>query len=225
MSKSKTRDWESVNAKEVTEAKSSDRYIQKERCGCSYPIHTFRTVGEKLEGRLRPCIKRDRDDRAKTAHICFEDDNSQEVVVCIRQSAMIQKAISKYHLFGKWVRITYEGNKLNRFGHHMKIFHIEVDKGAITEDFETCNVTPEQCKSRKPRKPKPIRRPLKNILLLILLFLAGCQSQQQPCDCMHEKRIIAIMAIKAKMDYNKIQELESLVGWYMKKDQEKFYKK
>lgn len=158
--KSKKQDWQAVNASEVEEQVNDNHFIHKEKCNCSFPIHNFHIVGEQIEGRLRPCENRDISDRAKTAHICFDGEDGKEITICIRLLSMIKKAVEKDHLWGQWIRITYRGIKKLPLGRDMKVFLVEVDKGAITEKFEPCDVTPEECKSRKPRKPKPIRRPL-----------------------------------------------------------------
>jgi len=38
---------------------------------------------------------------------------------------------------------------------------------------------------------------------------------------MKEKRMLAIMAIKSKIDFKKITELEDLIEWYIKRESER----
>lgn len=150
----KKRKWQVVNKAELEKALPI-----KSGCGCDIPIYTFLIIGQTLEGRIRPCYKRDRNDRARCAHVhgYFTNDD-KETVVAIRMSAMLWAAIANKDkpLWGRWIRITYKGVKPMAFRRAMKIYIVEVDKGAITEDFETVPVNPEDCKSRKPRKRRPV---------------------------------------------------------------------
>jgi len=149
--KQEKRDWQVVNAADVEKASSSG-------CGCDIPIFTFprEEIGKTLEGRIRPCYKRDRNDRARCAHIHFYTDSGEDAVVAIRMSAMLWQAIANKDnpLWGRWIRITYEGTEPTRYGHQKKIFQVEVDKGSITEDFEPVSIKYQ--KSRKPRKRRPV---------------------------------------------------------------------
>ncbi|MFZ2146962.1 MAG: hypothetical protein WAV28_07060 [Sedimentisphaerales bacterium] len=158
------RKWQVLNEDEVKKHLSSDNFLSNETCGCPFPIHTFRIIGDSVQGRLRPCNKRDRNDRARCAHIAFYSANGEEVTIAIRLTGILWKPINEHHLWGRWIRITYIGNERMRFGHCniMKIYRIEVDKGAITENFETIPTDIEDSKGHKPRKPRPIRRPMAN---------------------------------------------------------------
>lgn len=147
------RKWQEVNTAEFKKAMPV-----RSGCGCDVPIFTFRTTGQTLEGRIRPCYKRNRNDRARCAHIHSYSENGEDAVVAIRMSAMLWAAIANKDnpLWGRWIRITYQGKKLMKFGRAMNIFLVEVDKGSVTENFESVPVKPEDCKSRKPRKRRPI---------------------------------------------------------------------
>lgn len=151
------RDWQAVNATETQKSVSS---LTKSSCGCDIPIFVFpkEEIGKSIEGRIRPCYKRDRNDRARCAHIHFYTKDGKDAVVAIRMSAMIWRAVANKDnpLWGRWIRITYKGLRPTKFGHSMKIFLVEVDKGSMTENFEPIPISPEQCKSRKPRKRRPI---------------------------------------------------------------------
>lgn len=155
----KDRNWQGVNTAKVEELTSSS---VKSGCGCDIPIFAFMIEGQTLEGRVRPCYKRDRNDRARCAHIHFHTDNGDETVVAIRMSAMLWAAIANKDnpLWGRWIRITYKGKSPMGYGQSMKIFLVEVDKGSITENFEPVLINPEDCKSRKPRKNRVVRRPM-----------------------------------------------------------------
>lgn len=157
MKNPKKRQWQQVNKAEVEKAMQNS---VRSGCGCDIPIFTFlkEDTGKTLEGRIRPCYKRDRNDRARCAHIHSYNDDGEDTVVAIRMSAMLWAAVANKDnpLWGRWIRITYQGIKNMPFGRYMKIFRIEVDKGAITEDFETVPVNPDDCKSRKPRKRRPV---------------------------------------------------------------------
>lgn len=153
------RKWQDVNRQEVDDAIESEQFINKSGCGCDIPIHTFRKPGEVLEGRVRPCYDRDRNDRARCGHLYYYDKNGDEAAVAIRLSAMLWHAINdEPKLWGQWIRITYKGSQWTRYGHAKKIYLVEVDKGTITENFT--EVKPNVGRSRKPRKPRQIRRPV-----------------------------------------------------------------
>ncbi len=151
----KQKKWHEVNKAEVEKA-LPERV--NSGCGCDIPIFSFREEGQTLEGRIRPCYKRDRNDRARCGHIHSYTESGEDTVVAIRMSAMLWAAIAKNepHLWGQWIRITYKGLKRMNFGHGMKIFLVEVNKGVIAEDFESVPINPEDCKSRKPRKRRAI---------------------------------------------------------------------
>ncbi|MBA7518483.1 hypothetical protein ES705_10553 [subsurface metagenome] len=153
----KARDWQGVNTSDVEKAISIST---ESGCGCDIPIFTFKkeNIGQTLEGRIRPCYKRNRNDRARCAHIHSYSESGEDVAVAIRMSAMLWAAIANKErpLWGQWVRITYKGLKPMKFGRAMKIFLVEVDKGAITPDFEEIGISPEDCKSAKPRKRRPV---------------------------------------------------------------------
>lgn len=153
----KERKWHQVNT--AAFEKSMSDHI-KSGCGCDIPIFTFQKekIGQALEGRIRPCYKRDRNDRARCAHIHSYSENGEDTVVAIRMSAMLWAAIANKDnpLWGRWIRITYKGLRPMKFGRAMKIFSVEVDKGPITENFESIPINPEDCKSRKPRKRRPV---------------------------------------------------------------------
>lgn len=153
MSKTKERDWQKVNQSEVDQALANSI---KSGCGCDLPIYTFRYEGQTLEGRIRPCYKRDRNDRARCAHIYSNTDAGQETGIAIRLSSMLWAAIANKDrpLWGRWIRITYLGKERTAFGHFKNIFSVEVDKGIFAENFETIRVKPS--KSRKPRKRRPV---------------------------------------------------------------------
>ena len=155
----KERDWQAVNLADVEKQISDPNFLQQSACGCKMPIHTFRIVGDSLEGRLRPCPNRDRDDRAKAAHLFIPTKNG-EIGVAIRLSKMLWAAIENENdrLWGKWIRITYRGSVRTNYGHAKKIYLVEVDRGAITESFETVPTRPT--KNSKPRKRRPVRRPM-----------------------------------------------------------------
>ena len=151
----KERKWQGVNTAEVE--KSITNQV-KSGCGCDIPVFTFRIEGQTLEGRIRPCYKRDRNDRARCAHVHSYSESGEDVVVAIRMSAMLWAAIAPKDnpLWGRWIRITYKGLRPMKFGRAMKIFLVEVDKGTVTENFESIPINTEDCKSRKPRKRRPI---------------------------------------------------------------------
>ena len=153
MSETKERKWRTVNQAEVDQALANSI---KSGCGCDLPIFTFRTEGQTLIGRIRPCYKRDRNDRARCAHIYSYTDAGQETGIAIRLSSMLWAAIANKDrpLWGHWIRITYFGRERTAFGHYKNIFSVEVDKGTITEKFES--VPMKKCKSRKPRKRRPV---------------------------------------------------------------------
>ena len=155
MKKPKKRQWQQVNKTQLDEMMFGST---QSGCGCDIQIFTFRTVGQILEGRIRPCYKRDRNDRARCAHVHGYTDDGEETVVAIRMSAMLWAAIANKDnpLWGRWIRITYKGKKYMGYRRAMKIYQVEVDKGAITENFEPVPVNPEDCKSRKPRKRRPV---------------------------------------------------------------------
>lgn len=156
----KERKWQGANTAEVKKEISNPEFIQKSACGCKIAIFTFLRPGEILEGRLRPCPNHDRADRAKCAHLYWTDETGKEVGVAFRMSKMLWDAIEnkKDKLWGKWIRITYKGSIPTRFGHAKKIYLVEVDKGAVTEKFETVPV--RSTKSSKPRKRRAVRRPM-----------------------------------------------------------------
>lgn len=145
----KERKWQVVNAAEVERALKSG-------CGCDIPIFSFQKVNQTLEGRIRPCYKREKNDRARCAHIHFYTDSGEDVAVAIRMSSMLWQIIANKDnpLWGRWIRITYKGREPTPYGHFKNIFVVEVDKGSITEDFEPVHV--EYQKSRKPRKRRPV---------------------------------------------------------------------
>ena len=153
----KRRKWQDVNAAELKKEEKDG--LLKSGCGCDIPVFTFLTEGQTLEGRIRPCYKRDRNDRARCAHVHgYFSDNDEETAVAIRMSAMLWAAVANKDnpLWGRWIRITYKGKKRMDFGRAMKLYLVEVDKGTITENFEPVPVDPEKCKSRKPRKRRPV---------------------------------------------------------------------
>ncbi|HUW19354.1 MAG TPA: hypothetical protein VMW16_08635 [Sedimentisphaerales bacterium] len=152
------RKWHAVNAEAVQKQLESDEFIHKGTCGEGLPIHTFRIVGEQLEGRLRPCKAFDRADRARTAEIWYHNGTGKEQGVAIRLSKMLWQVISEHHLFGRWIRITYKGSVRGKFPNSMKVYLVEADTGTITEQFERVETNGDR-KNRKPRKPKQIRRP------------------------------------------------------------------
>lgn len=154
--KQKQRDWQQVNEADLTKAQENG--VVKSGCGCDIPIYTFRTIGQALEGRIRPCYKRDRNDRARCAHIHSYNEAGEDTAVAIRMSAMLWAAVRNKNdpLWGRWIRITYKGKKPTGYGHHMKLYFVEVDKGTISENFEPVPVNPEECKARKPRKRRPV---------------------------------------------------------------------
>ena len=149
--------WQQVNTPDVEAAVKE----QSSGCGCELPIFVFRTPGKSIEGRIRPCYTRDRNDRARCAHIHSNSDGGEETVFAIRMSCMIWAAVCKadQQLWGRIVRITYQGNAPTKFGHYRKIFKVEVDKGSISEEFEQVPIKPSTYKSKKPRKRRPINRP------------------------------------------------------------------
>ena len=165
----KARDWQAINSDDVKKS------IIKSGCGCDIPLFTFLVPGQSLEGRVRPCYKRDKNDRARCAHVHSYSESGEEVVIAIRMSAMLWKVIANKErpLWGQWVRITYKGKKPMKHGHAMKIFLIEVDKGAIAPGFEEIGISPEDCKSRKTRERSPICSSTIAILILAV-FLCGC---------------------------------------------------
>lgn len=155
------RDWQGINTDEVIKAVTSPEFIHKSACGCKISIFTFRIPGQFLEGRLRTCPNHDRADRAKCAHLFWLNDEGKEVGVAIRLSKMLWEAIENKgdRLWGRWIRITYRGSIPTRFvGNAQKIYLVEYDKGTITERFETVPTKPT--KNRKPRKRRPVCRPM-----------------------------------------------------------------
>jgi len=144
------QNWRQVNKVEVEKALEN----VDSGCGCELPIFVFRKPGESLEGRIRPCYSRTRNDRARCAHIHTYTSNGEEIVFAIRMSCMIWAAVDKgaEKLWGRIVRITFKGKEQTRFGHDRKIFAVEVDKGSITESFEPVPIQSKDYKSRKPRK-------------------------------------------------------------------------
>lgn len=150
------RVWQDVNKTELEKAKEAGLF--QSGCGCDIPIFTFRTVGQTLEGRIRPCYKRDRNDRARCGHVHSYNAAGEDTAVAIRLSAMLWTAISNKDnpLWGRWIRITYEGKKPMAFGRALKLYKVEVDKGTIIENFEPVPVNPEDCKNHKPRKRRPV---------------------------------------------------------------------
>jgi len=153
--KEKKRDWQQVNK---TELKKALPDLIKSGCGCNIPILTFRIKGQSVEGRIRPCYKRDTNDRVRCAHVHGYSEDGKDTAVAIRMSAMLWAAIANKDnpLWGRWIRIIYKGSVPTRYGHRKKIYSVEVDKGTITENFEPVPVNPEDCKSRKPRKRRPV---------------------------------------------------------------------
>ena len=149
------RDWKAVNQQEVDQYLNSPEFIHRGQCGCGVPIHSFRIPNEQLEGRLRPCRYWDRADRAKTAEIHLSKDHA----VAIRLSGMLWRAIQDNKLWGRWVRITYKGSIRGKFPNALKIYLVEVDKGVITEDWETIDSQVKDSKNRKSRNLRKIRRP------------------------------------------------------------------
>lgn len=152
------RQYEAVNVDEVEKLTSSERFIHKEKCGEGHPIHTFRIVGEKLEGRLRPCESFDRADRARTAEIHYYDAQGREAIVAIRLNKRLLRTVQDNRLWEEWVRITYMGSHKGKALYAEKVYQVEVDKGAITPQFQ--GVENEHSTDRKPRSPRKIRRPV-----------------------------------------------------------------
>ncbi len=152
----KKRKWQDVNAAQLE--KEGKTGLLRSGCGCDIPIFTFRTIGQTLEGRIRPCYKRDRNDRARCAHVHGYSEDGKDTTVAIRMSAMLWAAIARTDpaLWGRWIRITYKGVKPMAFRRAMKLYLVEFDKGTLAEDFEPVPVRPEDCKSPKPRKGRPI---------------------------------------------------------------------
>ena len=149
--------WQEINLADVQRQIEDPDFIHKSICGCEIPIHTFRVPGESLEGRLRPCPRHDRMDRAKAAHLYLPTKDG-ELGVAIRLSKTLWQTIQKNHLWGSYLRITYKGSVRTNFGHAKKIYLIEKDTGAITENYESIGM--ESGKSNKPRKKRKIRRPM-----------------------------------------------------------------
>lgn len=148
------RNLQVVNADEVKEALKSN--LLKSGCGCDVPIFSFRKVDQTIEGRIRPCYKRSKNDRARCAHIHSYTKAGEDVVIAIRMSSMIWQTVANTDnpLWGEWIRITFKGREPTAFGHYKNIFLIEVDKGTITKKFESVSV--KYRKSRKPRKRRPV---------------------------------------------------------------------
>lgn len=149
MLRTKERDWQAINLAEVERQLAKSELLNRSACGCKMPIHTFRIPGEFLEGRLRPCHHHDRADRARAAHLHIPTKN-KEISVAIRLSKMLWVAIENNHLWGHYVKITYKGSAPTKFGHAKKLYLVEVDKGSITENFESVRMTDGT--SKKPRK-------------------------------------------------------------------------
>jgi len=149
--------WQAVNLANVEEQKTIGGFIHKSACGCQMAIHTFVEPGDQIEGRVRPCPNHDRADRAGAFHLYIPTQKG-EIGVAIRLTSMLRQAIFDNHLWGQYIRITYKGSVPTKFGHAKKIYLVEVDKGCITEKFETVPV--KYKKNRKPRKRRPIKRPL-----------------------------------------------------------------
>lgn len=142
------RNWKELNLADI-EKQLRDPDLVKSACGCKMPIHTFRVPGDYLEGRLRPCPNRDRDDRGKAAHLYFMNEQGQEIGVAIRLSKMLWKTINKYHLWGCYIRVTFKGSVKTGFGHAKKLYLVEKDTGTLTENFEI--VPAVNKRSKKPR--------------------------------------------------------------------------
>jgi len=154
------RQWTAVNAKEVQKALSSPEFIHKTHCACGLPIFTFHVPGECIEGRLRPCKRIDRADRAKTAELYWHGPDGKEIGVAFRLSGMLWKPIEKESLWGRWVKITYVGSLRGKFPNATKIYRVEVDKAeAFTEQFLGVDTDAKDSRNRKSRKSKQIRRP------------------------------------------------------------------
>jgi hypothetical protein len=152
------RKFAALNQQAIDKARTQEEFIHAASCGCGNPIHTFHIPGEQLEGRLRSCENRDREDRAKTAHLFYHNAQGLEQCVAIRLTKNLWGTIYKNHLFGCYIRITYTGSILRpHFRHAEKLFLVEVDKGAIQENFE--RVQNYGRKSDKRRAVK-IRRPI-----------------------------------------------------------------
>ena len=157
----KKREFSAVNADEVSAVMESEDFIHKGQCGCGHPLYTFHIVGESVEGRLRPCKKWDRADRARTAELHgIHEQTGRPTIIAIRLSKWLWGAITKgdEELWGQWVRITYQGSIRGRFPNAMKVYLVEVDKGAITPKVERIEYAGSG-KGTKARARKAIRRP------------------------------------------------------------------
>lgn len=143
--------WQEVNKAQVEKALEK---ADESGCGCELPIFVFQVPGDSLTGRIRPCYSRTRNDRARCAHIHSYTSDGEKTVIAIRMSCMLWAAVHKgtEQLWGRVVRITYKGREPTKFGHYRKIFAVEVDKGSVTEQFESVPIKPKDYKSRKPRK-------------------------------------------------------------------------
>lgn len=147
--------WQDVNSDEVKKILASPEFVNKSACGCEIPIYTFRKIGDTLEGRVRPCRNHDRADRARAAHIHTDEKN----VVAIRLSKMLWQAINKNELWGRWVRIKYQGSQRTKYGHAKKIYLVEVDRGRGPA-LESVDMAGVESKSNKPRGKRKISRPM-----------------------------------------------------------------
>lgn len=157
----KKHGFEAVNADEVSEMMDSEDFIHKGQCGCGHPLYTFHIPGESVEGRLRPCKKWDRADRARTAELHgINAATGEPVVIAIRLSKWLWGAINKGEgsLWGEWIKITYKGSVRGRFRNALKVYLVEVDKGAITPKSERIDYH-ATAKGTEPRAKRPIRRP------------------------------------------------------------------
>jgi len=156
-------DFKPVNQKEVERAVGSYDFIHKSKCGCGFPIHTFRRPGEHIEGLVRPCNSHDRSDRSKCAHIHYWNQNEVQSVVAIRLTKMLWDAIDKEtnekpKLWGMYIKITYVGSQRTNFGHAKKIYLVERDTGRLTAAYS--KIDTKFTANKKPRSRRKISRPI-----------------------------------------------------------------
>lgn len=155
-------EWQSINETDVEAAIKNPQYIHKSKCGCNYPIFTFRHIDEHIEGLIVPCPSHDRADRARCAHIISYTDSETQKITAIRMSKMIWQAIdgetnTKPKYWRRYVRITYIGNIATRFGHAQKIYRVEVNNGTLRDAYE--QVETKTKKDSRPRERRPMARP------------------------------------------------------------------
>jgi hypothetical protein len=86
----------------------------------------------------------------------YHNAQGKEQGIAIRLTKHLAGTITKNHLFGRYIRITYKGSVKTGLQYSTKIFLVEVDKGAITEDYD---VAPDSTKKHHKYRTKKIHRP------------------------------------------------------------------